>query len=209
MQLQEFLFELAPTGRDELERLFSPAGKRDLIIKLQSIGASKADARVEPGGVAAADLDKPVMVWKHDVPTPAERISWRVFNVIRSFVNDDEDEESSPDTKPEILVEADPWQHASLDGFIKSLLQDANIAKLIATITDKATKARPLERISARPPASCHSQRWVAVCSYDFSFRFSRLPGRRSSLRCAILWTGGRSWRQLSNAKARCLLTID
>jgi len=187
LQLQEFLFELAPTGRNELERLFSSDGKPDLIIKLQSIGARKVDARVEPGGVVAADLDKPVMVWKQDVPTPAERISWRIFNVIRSFVNDDEDEVSSNgDTEPEILVEADPWQNSSLDGFIKSLLQDANIAGLIATITDKATKARPLERISARPPASCHSQRWVAVCSYDFSFRFSRLPGRSSSLRCAI-----------------------
>jgi hypothetical protein len=186
LQLEEFLFQLAPTGRDELERLLSSAGKPDLIIKLQSIGARKVDARVEPGGVDAADLDKPVMVWKQDVPTPAERISWRVFNVIRSFVNDDEDEVSSPDTESEIMVEADPWQHSSLDGFILSLVQDANIAELTKSIRDKATKARPLEIISAGSTASCHDQRWVAVCSYDFSFRFSRLPGSRSSLRCAI-----------------------
>ena len=170
-----------------MERLCSSDGKADLIVSLQNIGAAKVDARVEPRAVAASDLETPVIVWKQEYPTPAECITWRAFHVIRSFLNDDDDEVSSNgDTEPEIVVEADPWQHSSLDGFIKSLLQDANIAELIATITDKATKARPLERISARPPASCHSQRWVAVCSYDISFRFSRLPGRRSSSRCAI-----------------------
>ena len=170
-----------------MERLCSSDGKADLIVSLQTIGAAKVDTRLEPLAVAASDLETPVMVWKQEYPTPAECITWRAFHVIRSFLNDDEDEVSSPDTEPDIAVEADPWQHSSLDGFIKSLLQDANIAELTESIRDKATKARPLERISAGPPASCHSQRWVAVCSYDISFRFSRLPGRRSSSRCAIL----------------------
>jgi hypothetical protein len=150
LQLQAFLFALAPTGRDELARLCSPGEKAALIDALTRIGARKAVERVEPRGVAVSVLDQPVIVPLHaDAPTPAEFITWRAFIAIRAFVEVKDAMETDDEA---VVAKADPWQSASLDGFIKALVQDANISLLIASITDKAAQARPLERISAGPP---------------------------------------------------------
>lgn len=151
LQLEAFLFGLAPTGCEELETLCSSDGRAQLIAALQKIGAENVEVRLALVGESPV-LELPVMVRDASVAaTPGQYITWRALNAIRSYLKEDEEGNATEDEVAEEVV-ANPWQSSSYDSFIKALLQDSKIALLIATISNKAAEARPLERISAAPP---------------------------------------------------------